>query len=129
MFTRYYDTFRSPTLDLLDFFGDAQIKPRSDTIDDEGKKIEMPGVKPGDLDVSVEGRILRASGKSRSGKEYSYTYTLKSSVDESLIEAKLQDGLLEIKLPKKLESKARKFLLHRQTPTAFMKVRTGAGPS
>jgi HSP20 family protein len=109
MLTRYYDTFRSPALDLFDFFGDAtHSRPRSDTIDEEGIKIEMPGVKSSDLDVSVEGRILKIAGKSRHGKEYSYTYTLKSVVDESLVEAKLQDGLLEIKLPKKLESKARK---------------------
>jgi HSP20 family molecular chaperone IbpA len=112
MLTRYHDTFRSPTLDLFDSFGLfsdlTSSRTRSDTIDDEGIKIEMPGVRSNDLDVSVEGRTLKIAGKSRHGKEYSYTYSLRNVVDESLIEAKLQDGLLEIKLPKKLESKARK---------------------
>lgn len=113
MLTRYYDSFRSPsTFDILDsfgFFGDTSpTRRRTDLIDDEGIKIEMPGVKSSDLDISVEGRILKVAGKARTGKEFSYTYTLKTSVDESSIEAHLEDGLLEIKLPKKTETKARK---------------------
>lgn len=112
MFTRYYDNLRPPTIDLLDtfgFFGDIPTtRRRTDSIDDEGVKIEMPGVKTSDLDISVEGRILKITAKSRLGKEYSYSYTLKSSVDETLIGAHLEDGLLEIKLPKKAESKVRK---------------------
>ena len=112
MLTRYYDNFRSPTIDLLDsfgFFGDSTIQHRrADTVDSGGIKIEMPGVKQSDLEVTVEGRTLKISAKSRTGKEYAYTYTLKSCVDEGGIEAHLQDGLLEISLPKKAESKARK---------------------
>jgi HSP20 family protein len=111
MITRYYDGFRTPTFDLLDsfgFFGDLQTKTRSDSIDDEGIKIEMPGVKSSDLEVTVEGKTLKVSGKSRLGKEFSYAYTLKSLVDENSVTAHLQDGLLEIKLPKKLETKAKK---------------------
>lgn len=111
MLTRY-EKFHLPTLDLLDsfgFFGElSNAKPKSDVIDDEGIKIEMPGVSQTDLDVSVEGRILKVSGKSRHGKDFSYSYTLRGTVDESLIKARLQDGLLEISLPKKADSKARK---------------------
>jgi HSP20 family protein len=111
MLTRY-EKFHSPTLDLLDsfgFFGElSSAKPRADTIDNEGIKIEMPGVNSADLEVLVEGRLLKVSGKSRHGKEFSYTYTLRGAVDETLIKAHLQDGLLEISLPKKADSKARK---------------------
>lgn len=106
-----YDNFRFPTLDLFDSFGlfnEVAYQKRTDVVDNEGIKIEMPGVKQSDLEVTVEGKILKIAGKSRHGKEYSYTYTLRNSVDESSIEARLQDGLLEIKLPKKAESKARK---------------------
>lgn len=111
MLTRYYDGFRSPAFDLFDTFGllaDLPTKTRSDVVDSTGIKIEMPGVRSEDLDVSVEGKTLRISAKSRHGKEYSYAYSLRASVDESGIEARLQDGLLEISLPKKTESKARK---------------------
>ncbi len=113
MLTRYYDGFRSPAFDLFDsfkFLDDVATiqRSKSDTIDETGIKIEMPGVKQSDLEVTVEGRTLRISGKSRHGKEFSYAYSLKSSVDDSAIQAKLQDGLLEITLPKKAETKARK---------------------
>lgn len=111
MITRYHDGFRTPTFDLLDsfgFFGDLQSRTRSDVIDDEGIKIEMPGVKSSDLEVTVEGKTLKVSGKSRHGKEFSYSYALKSTVDENSVTAHLQDGLLEIKLPKKLETKSKK---------------------
>jgi len=114
MLTRYYDSVRTPMLDLFDPFKifDEIEKPvarhRSDTIDESGVKIELPGVKATDLDISVDGRTLKVSGKSRHGKEFSYTYTLRSMVDESAISATFQDGLLEISLPKKQETTARK---------------------
>jgi HSP20 family molecular chaperone IbpA len=56
----------------------------------------------------VDGRTLKVSGKSRHGKEFSYTYTLRSTVDDSAIAASFQDGLLEISLPKKQETTVRK---------------------
>jgi len=114
MLTRYYDTMRTPTLDLFDpfkIFADFERplqRHRSDTIDDEGIKIEMPGVKPSDVDVTVEGRTLKVSGKSRHGVDFSYAYTLKSLVDETAVTAKLEDGLLSIVLPKKQEAQSRK---------------------
>jgi len=112
MLTRCYDNFRSPAFDIFDTLGlwsDLQpAKSRTDSVDDEGIKIEMPGVKHEDLDISISGRTLRVVGKSRHGKEFSYVYALRSTVDESAIDAKLQDGLLEIRLPKKAETKARK---------------------
>jgi HSP20 family molecular chaperone IbpA len=114
MLTRYYDTTRTPMIDLFDpfkVFNDFEttsLRHRADTIDEEGIKIELPGVKAADVDVTVEGRILKVSGKSRHGKEFSYSYSLKSAVDDSGISAKIEDGLLSIALPKKKESFARK---------------------
>lgn len=104
MLSRYYDTMRSPMFDVFDTFkllNDVNLSSRYDTIDEEGIKIEMPGVKPSDVEITVEGRYLKVSGKSRHGKEFSYHYSLKSSTDSDAIVAKLQDGLLDIKLPKK----------------------------
>lgn len=107
-FMRYY----SPTFDLLDtfrFFGDtAENRYRTDTACEEGIKIEMPGVKSADLDVTITGRTLKVSGKSRHGKEFTQVYSLKGTIDETAISANLQDGLLEITLPQKAESKSRK---------------------
>lgn len=113
MLTRYYDSFRNPTIDLFDafkFFDDYE-KTYNETIDNEGIKIELPGVKASDVDVSVEGKVLRIIGKSRHGKEFKYVYSLKSSADESNISAKLEDGLLSITIPKKSEQTTRKILI------------------
>lgn len=114
MLSRYYDTIRPSALDLFDPFKvlygleSSGIRHQSDTIDEEGIKIELPGVKASDVDVTVENRSLKVSGKSRHGKEFSYSYSLRSSVDESNISAKLEDGLLTITLPKKQDSSSRK---------------------
>ena len=113
MLFRYYDTVRSPvsSLDLLKIFCDVEgssFGHRFDTIDEEGIKIELPGVKSEDVDVSVDGRTIKVTGKSRHGKELSYSYSLKSGVDEVGITAKLENGLLSISLPKKQESSIRK---------------------
>lgn len=117
MLVRYNDTMRSPMFDLFDpfrVFNDIDrrvVRHRSDTIDEEGVKIELPGVKASDVDVSIDGRTLKVTGKSRHGTEFSYAYTLKSSVDESTITANLTDGLLTISLPKKVDQTARKIIV------------------
>lgn len=114
MLTRYYDTMRSPMFDLFEPFkllsdiDRSAYRHRNDTIDEEGVKIELPGVKPSDVDVTVDGRTLKVTGKSRHGTEFSYAYTLKSTVDDASIAAKLEDGLLTITLPKKEEHVPRK---------------------
>jgi len=115
MLTRYYDTMRTPkfvdlfdSFRLLNDFEGTHWTHRADTIDEEGVKIELPGVKAEDVDVTVEGRTLKVTGKSRHGTEFSYAYTVKTSVDETGITAKLQDGLLSVTLPKKPEVAPRK---------------------
>ena len=113
MLTWYYDLHRSN--DILDVFktfeefGKPSVRKTRGPIDENGVKLEMPGVKSSELDISVEGRILKVKAKSsKTNKEYSYSYSLHSAVDESAITAKLEDGLLEINLPKKPESVPRK---------------------
>jgi HSP20 family protein len=110
MLTWYYDTPRSYRFDLFDVFEDLTKKPKSlkDQIDETGIKIEMPGVTSSDLEVTVEGKLLKIKGKSRHGKEYSYSYSLGSTADESRITASLKDGLLELSIPKRQEASARK---------------------
>jgi HSP20 family molecular chaperone IbpA len=113
MLSRYYNTVRTPAFDIFDTFKLLNefdsLDQRHDSIDEEGIKIELPGVKPSDVDVTVDGKTLKVTGKSRHGKEFSYVYNLKSTVDIDTVSAKLQDGLLDIKLPKKVpESSVKK---------------------
>jgi HSP20 family protein len=99
-------------LDIFDPFKMSEFQHDVDSIDEKGIKIELPGVKSSNLDVSVQGRTLKVTGKSRHGKEFSYVYSLKSSVDESAITAKFEDGLLDITLPKKSsETTVRKIVI------------------
>jgi HSP20 family molecular chaperone IbpA len=108
MLTRYHEPFFSTALDLFPDVMWSSSK-RSDTIDKDGLKIELPGVKPSDLDVVVEGKSLLVKGKSRLGKDFSYSYSLSSKVNIEGIVAKFADGLLEISLPKKeIETQTRR---------------------
>lgn len=114
MLSRYYNTVHTPVLDLFDalkLFNEVdstQLQSRFDTIDEEGIKIELPGVMPDDIDVNLDGKLLKVSGKTRHGKEFSYSYSLKSNVDDAAIVASLKNGLLSISLPKKQETTLRK---------------------
>ena len=86
-------------------------------------KIDLPGVKEEDVDVSVTGDMLTISGEKQAEKEvkkkgYSYSersygsfsrsITIPSNVDAGKIEACYDKGVLEITLPKAVEVKPKK---------------------
>lgn len=83
---------------------------------------DLPGLKPGDFDLSVENRVLTLKGERRFEKkteeenyhrvERSYgsftrTFTLPSTVDVDQVSAEFREGVLRVVLPKKEEVKAR----------------------
>jgi HSP20 family protein len=87
-------------------------------------KAEVPGVSKGDIDVRIdgnqvtisaelkkdseekkEGRVLRAE------RQYGYasrSFTLACEVDEAKSAAKVQDGILELTLPKKAKTSSKR---------------------
>ena len=85
---------------------------------------EIPGLKPEDVEVTVEGDVLTIRGekqreekKQEEGKwhlwERSYgsferSLTLPRSVDDTKVTANFTDGVLKVTLPKRSESKGRK---------------------
>lgn len=87
-------------------------------------KAEIPGVKKEDIQVSIDGNRVSISAEVRKEKEekegkkvvrseryYGRQYrafSLESDIDESKAQAKYQDGILELTLPKKPGSEARK---------------------
>jgi HSP20 family molecular chaperone IbpA len=102
MLTKYYEPLLSTNLDpFFDSFLNLGTIRRSDAVDNDGIKIELPGVKAGEVDVNVEGRTLHVTGKTRHGKEFSYSYRLRNDVDVDSITARLSDGLLDIGIPRK----------------------------
>ncbi|HKM20187.1 MAG TPA: Hsp20/alpha crystallin family protein [Candidatus Dojkabacteria bacterium] len=86
-------------------------------------KMALPGVKKEEIDIEVEADYVRIKGgqkkeeKDDTNKKYYFksletqfeqTFNLPTAVDASKVEASFKDGVLEVKLPKADEYKARK---------------------
>src|SRR5690606_2008662 len=84
---------------------------------------ELPGVRPDDVDISVENGMLTISGEKRAEQEkkeanwhvverrygrFERSFTLARSVDVENIHATFDDGVLRITLPKREEAKPRR---------------------
>lgn len=88
---------------------------------------DIPGVKKEDIHVSIEGNQVSISAETRVEKEekkgekvlrseryvgkVARSFTLPHEVDEAKSEAKYADGVLELTLPKKAASAARKLAI------------------
>jgi HSP20 family protein len=100
--------------------------PAIDVVEKDDKytvKVELPGVKEEDIDVSVAGDMLTISGEKRAESEekkkgyyysessygsFSRSVTIPSTVNASKIDASFEQGVLEITLPKAPEVKPKK---------------------
>jgi HSP20 family protein len=84
---------------------------------------ELPGVKPEEVDISVENSILMIQGERRFYEEtkeedyhrierrfgsFARSVTLPSTADPEGIQASFDEGVLRIEVPKKEEAKPRK---------------------
>ena len=102
----------SALLDSLfeDLFGTTMTAEHRDGV--TALTLDIPGVRREDLDIEVLGRQLTVRGK-RGTREFARQYRLHPSVDESLIEATLADGVLRVTFGKKPEAtpKARKIAI------------------
>jgi HSP20 family protein len=91
-------------------------------------KADIPGVRKEDLDVRIEGnqvtigaevkkeREEKKNGRVlRSERQYGYasrSFSLPSSVDDAKSEAKYENGVLELTIPKKGSGNGRKLSVH-----------------
>jgi HSP20 family protein len=123
--------------DLIErFFGDdregffparglpsVDVAESADTIE---VKLDLPGVKPEEVNVEVSGNVLTVSGERKEEKEsdegngrkyhrverrygnFSRSVWLPCAVKDSKADAQFQNGVLTIKLPKTEESKSHK---------------------
>ena len=87
-------------------------------------KAEIPGVKKEDIDVRVDGRQVTIAAEVKEDKEekkegrllrserrYGYasrSFLLDNEVDQAAVDAKYNNGVLELRLPKKTQPSARK---------------------
>lgn len=115
------------------FFGDRELATFwtpapdfSETNDDYVVRLEAPGVKMEDIEVTVEGGVLTIKGKRERNEEhktetihrtervygsFARSPTLPAGVKTDDIAATYKDGILEIRLPKSEESKPKKIAL------------------
>ena len=97
--------------------------------DDMVVQFELPGLSEDDLDVSVTGETLVIKGTKRPGTEdenvryhrrergsgeFTRTIVLPDKVDADKVEANLQAGILEIRLPKSEAARPRQIALGKQ---------------
>ena len=141
---RNYPTIWSPARELLRaqreldniidaFFGGTAAdtgswtwSPPLEVAEDEDKitvRLELPGVKKDDVEVSLSDNTLTIRGEKKREEEtkdenivriervygsFQRSISLPAAVDADKVEAKLNDGVLEVVLPKHEEVKPRK---------------------
>nr|WP_309685396.1 Hsp20/alpha crystallin family protein [Armatimonas sp.] len=69
--------------------------------------VELPGVKPEEIEIELTGDTLTLRGERRSGK-FVRGFTLATPIQAEKVSAAYRDGVLEITLPKSEESKPHK---------------------
>ena len=100
--------------------------PAADILEDNKKitvKAEIPGVEAGDLDITLDGRMLTIRGEKKQEKEkteynlhrgersygrFQRTIELPAKVDQSQVDASYKRGVLSVELKKAEESQAKK---------------------
>jgi HSP20 family protein len=81
-------------------------------------EVDLPGVKKEDISLTVENGVLTVCGERKSKEEvkeenyykvesnygkFSRSFSLPKTIDDNKIEAKTQDGVLELTIPKREE--------------------------
>jgi HSP20 family protein len=103
------------------------VPPRVDiteTKDGYVLEAEMPGVNKDGIEIALEGNELTIAGRRQeqppalevvcresSGHDYRRTFVLDVTIDTSKIEAKIENGILRLSLPKAEEVKPRKIVV------------------
>jgi HSP20 family protein len=114
----------------------TDIVPRTEMYEEKGNlviKTEMPGINKEDVDISLEGDILTLKAEKKEEEvteeadyyahevrygNYSRSMRLPFRVNNEKIEATLENGVLEVKLPKAEEAKPKKIEVKSQLPEA-----------
>jgi HSP20 family protein len=128
-FGNFEDFFRVPRMRSLVRDLPAEPGIKMDVAEDDEAyhvKAEVPGVKKEDIHVSVEGNQVSITAEVKKEKEekkgetvlrseryygmQSRSFTLMHDVDQDKAEAKYQDGVLDLTLPKKVNGGAVKQL-------------------
>ena len=122
------DFFRGFFVRPVDFAGQADAPAVKIDVKEQGKAYlvhaEVPGVKKEDIQVAVDGAIVSISAERREERDVkegervlrseryvgkvSRSFQLAQEIDESQVVARYTDGVLELTLPKKAATQARR---------------------
>ena len=124
------DLFKGFFMRPVLFEGQPQMQIKLDLKEDDNAytvHADIPGVKKEDIHVSIDGNQVSISAESRMEKEekkgekvlrserfcgkVARSFTLAHDVDEAKSQAKYSDGVLELTLPKKAASSAKKLAI------------------
>ena len=61
---------------------------------------DVPGVSREHLSIGIEGNVVRIESREGAGRQYKAAYELASDIDAATSEAKLENGVLTLKLAK-----------------------------
>jgi len=118
VFSDFYDETSEKSMSVLTPSVDFVDRPESFLV-----KVELPGVKREDVEITLKEDVLTIKGEKREEKEeegenryyversygsFSRSLTLPSSIKYDKVNASFKDGVLEITLPKAEEEKAKK---------------------
>jgi len=120
------DLFRGFFMRPVRFDGQQEIQIKIDVSEDEKAytvRAEIPGVKKEDINVNINGSQVAISAEVKNEKEVkegerilrneryygkvSRAFTLTEDVDETSAQAKYNNGVLELSLPKKIAAKSK----------------------
>lgn len=75
--------------------------------------LDVPGVAKDQLSIAIEGAVVRISSKEGAARRYSAAYEFPLEIDTTQSEAKLENGVLTLKLVKKVPvSTATELVVH-----------------
>jgi HSP20 family molecular chaperone IbpA len=75
--------------------------------------LDVPGIAKEQLSIAIEGAVVRIASKEGAARRYSVAYELPQDIDTALSNAKLDNGVLTLKLVKKVPvSSATELIVH-----------------
>ena len=101
-----------PQFVLDDFLRDAEgvFTPHSHVSENENGyfiEIDLPGLKKEDLKISQENRTLLIEGDRKGRGKFRKAFSIPDDVEATQIAARLENGVLELGLPKREQAKAK----------------------
>ncbi|MGZ6480183.1 MAG: Hsp20/alpha crystallin family protein [Bdellovibrionales bacterium] len=111
-------------------FGTSDFTPSCELNEDKSNyimKFDMPGVNKEDVKIELDGNLLTVLAERREEKKtedrrirfseisygsYQRSFTLPSSVDEKKVDAKFENGVLTLTMPRTESSKAKQIAIH-----------------